>query len=229
MLATKISFINEIANICELVGADANKVRLGIGSDSRIGYSFIYPGAGYGGSCFPKDVNALIKTARDYGYTGRILESVEAVNRDQKKLIPAKVVKRFGEDLTGMIFAVWGLTFKPNTDDMREAPSITLIKELTSRGATVQAYDPEGREQSEGFYLKDVPRLSYYESKYDALKGAEAMILLTEWKEFRSPDFFEMGKLLKNKVIIDGRNQYDGETMKAEGWEYSFVGEPGER
>ncbi|MDC7222668.1 MAG: UDP-glucose/GDP-mannose dehydrogenase family protein [Spirochaetales bacterium] len=228
MLATKISFINEIANICERVGADANKVRLGIGSDGRIGYSFIYPGAGYGGSCFPKDVNALIKTSRDYGYTSRILEAVDQVNQDQKKLIPAKVVKRFGEDLSGMTFGLWGLTFKPNTDDMREAPSITLIKELTSRGAKVQAYDPEGREQSEGFYLKDIKGLEYCDSKYDALKGAEAMILLTEWKEFRSPDYIEMSKLLKNKIIIDGRNQYDPEAMKEYDWEYHFVGEPGE-
>ena len=227
MLATKISFINEIANICERVGADANKVRLGIGSDSRIGYSFIYPGAGYGGSCFPKDVNALIKTSRDYGYTSRILEAVDQVNYDQKKLIPAKVVKRFGEDLSGLTFGLWGLTFKPNTDDMREAPSITLVKELTSRGAKVRAYDPEGREQSESYYLKDVKELEYCESKYDALKGAEAMILLTEWKEFRSPDFLEMGKLLKNRVIVDGRNQYDPEMMREEGWEYMYIGEPG--
>ena len=227
MLATKISFINEIANICERVGADANKVRLGIGSDNRIGYSFIYPGAGYGGSCFPKDVNALIRTSRDYGYTSRILEAVDQVNHDQKKLIPSKVVKRFGEDLSGMTFGLWGLTFKPNTDDMREAPSITLVKELTSRGAKVRAYDPEGREQSEGFYLKDIKDIEYCDSKYDALKGAEAMILLTEWKEFRAPDFYEMGKLLNNRVIVDGRNQYDPDMMREEGWEYMYIGEPG--
>ena len=227
MLATKISFINEIANICERVGADANKVRLGIGSDNRIGYSFIYPGAGYGGSCFPKDVNALIKTSRDYGYTSRLLEAVDQVNHEQKKLVPSKIVKRFGEDLSGMTFGLWGLTFKPNTDDMREAPSITLVKELTSRGAKIQAYDPEGREQSEGYYLKDVKGIAYCDSKYDALKGAEAMILLTEWKEFRSPDFYEMGKLLNHKVIVDGRNQYDPEMMRVEGWEYMYIGEPG--
>jgi UDPglucose 6-dehydrogenase len=228
MLATKISFINEIANICERVGADANKVRLGIGSDSRIGYSFIYPGAGYGGSCFPKDVNALIKTSRDFGYTSRVLEAVDQVNQDQKKLIPAKMVKRFGEDLSGMTFGLWGLTFKPNTDDMREAPSITLIKELTNRGAKVRAYDPEGREQSEGYYLKGVKGLEYCESKYEALKEADAMILLTEWKEFRSPDYIEMEKLLKNKIVFDGRNQYDSEAMKEYGWEYHYVGEPGD-
>lgn len=226
MLATKISFMNEIANICEKVGANVNMVRQGIGSDSRIGYSFIYPGAGYGGSCFPKDVNALVKTALDYGYTARILESVEAVNKDQKNILGEKIVRRFGEDLSDKTFAVWGLTFKPNTDDMRDAPSVVLIKELIERGAKVNVYDPKGKEQSQECYLKGIENINYCDGKYETLKDSEAMILVTEWKEFRSPDFMEMEKLLKNKIVFDGRNQYDALLMKEQGWEYSFIGEP---
>jgi UDPglucose 6-dehydrogenase len=224
MLATKISFMNEISNICERVGADVNKVRNGIGSDSRIGYSFIYPGCGYGGSCFPKDVQALAKTAKDFGYTPRILDAVEAVNYDQKTVISNKVIRRFGEHLAGKTFAVWGLAFKPETDDMREASSITIINELTYRGAKVVAYDPKARHEAERYYLKDNLNVAYVDSKYEALSNADALILVTEWQEFRSPDFDEMKKLLKNPVFFDGRNQFDKERMKAMGFEYFQIG-----
>ena len=224
MLATKISFMNEIANICERVGADVNKVRHGIGSDSRIGYSFIYPGCGYGGSCFPKDVQALAKTAKDYGYTPRILDAVEAVNYDQKKVISTKVINRFGEDLSGKTFAIWGLAFKPGTDDMREASSITIINELTKRGAKVKAYDPKAEQEAKTHYLKDNNAVEYVQSKYDALNDAEAMILVTEWKEFRSPDFDEIKQRLKNPIIFDGRNQYNRKRLEENGFEYFEIG-----
>ncbi len=224
MLATKISFMNEISNICERVGADINKVRNGIGSDSRIGYSFIYPGCGYGGSCFPKDVQALAKTSKDFGYTPRILDAVEAVNYDQKTVISDKVIKRFGENLDGMTFAVWGLAFKPETDDMREASSITIINELTKRGAKVVAYDPKARHEAESYYLKDNANVSYEDSKYEVLPDADALILVTEWQEFRSPDFDEMKKLLKNSIFFDGRNQFDKERMAEMGFEYFQIG-----
>ena len=224
MLATKISFMNEMSQICERVGADINKVRNGIGSDSRIGYSFIYPGCGYGGSCFPKDVQALAKTAKDNGYTPRILDAVEEVNYAQKKVISDKVIKRFGENLDGKTFAVWGLSFKPETDDMREASSITIINELTRRGAKIVAYDPKARHEAESFYLKGNDNVSYVDAKYDALKDADAMILVTEWQEFRSPDFDEMKRLLKNSIFFDGRNQFSKEKMNKEGFEYFQIG-----
>ncbi len=224
MLATKISFMNEISQICERVGADINKVRNGIGSDSRIGYSFIYPGCGYGGSCFPKDVQALAKTAQEYGYTPKILDAVEAVNYEQKYVISNKVISRFGENLEGKTFAVWGLSFKPETDDMREASSITIINELTSRGAKVVAYDPKARHEAESFYLKDNKNVSYVDSKYEALKGADALILVTEWQEFRSPDFDEMKKLLNNPIFFDGRNQFNKKKMAEYGFEYFQIG-----
>lgn len=224
MLATKISFMNEIANICELVGADVNKVRIGIGSDSRIGYSFIYPGCGYGGSCFPKDVQALVRTAKTNGYEPKVLSSVEEVNFEQKKSIPKKIVKRFGEDLSGMTFAVWGLSFKPETDDMRDAASITIIKELVAKGAKVKAYDPKAFHEAQTCYLKDVENVEYLDSKYTALTGCEAMILVTEWKEFRSPDFDEIKKRLNNPVIFDGRNQYSAKRLKEMGFEYFQIG-----
>jgi len=224
MLATKISFMNEVSNICEMVGADVNKVRTGIGSDSRIGYSFIYPGCGYGGSCFPKDVQALAKTAKDCGYTPRILNAVEEVNYDQKKVIAKKVVKRFTEDLSGRTFAVWGLSFKPETDDMREASSITIIKELVSRGAKIKAYDPKAIHEAKECYLKDIPNISYMDNKYDTLNDSDAMILITEWKEFRSPDFHEMTNRLKQKIIFDGRNQYNKEKLAELGFEYIQIG-----
>jgi UDPglucose 6-dehydrogenase len=224
MLATKISFMNEIANICEKVGADANLVRIGIGSDTRIGYGFIYPGCGYGGSCFPKDVKALRKIAEDHNYTPRLINAVEEVNDDQKLVIATKVVNRFGENLSNKTFAVWGLAFKPGTDDMREAPAIYIIKELLKRGAKIQAYDPKAIEEARTFYLKDEKNIEYVSSKYDALKNADAMLLLTEWKEFRSPDFEEIKSQLKNPIIFDGRNQYNIFNLKEKGFEYYQIG-----
>ena len=224
MLATKISFMNEISNICELVGADVNKVRMGIGSDHRIGFQFIYPGCGYGGSCFPKDVQALIKTSADYGYETRILNAVENVNADQKMVLVRKIVKKYGEDLTGKTFAVWGLAFKPKTDDMRQAPAITLIQELTKRGAKIKAYDPKAVNEAKECYLKGNENVEYCESKYSALMDADAMILVTEWKEFRAPDFYEIKQRLNNPVIFDGRNQYDAERLEELGFEYYQIG-----
>lgn len=225
MLATKISFMNEVANICELVGADVNKVRIGIGSDSRIGYSFIYPGSGYGGSCFPKDVKALKKTAEENGYDAELIGAVENVNDRQKMVIANKVITHFGEDLSSKIFAIWGLAFKPETDDMREAPAIYIIKELVARGAKIHAYDPKAMEEAKHFYLKDVSEsVTYFNSKYETLENAEAMILLTEWKEFRSPDFEELKKQLKEPVIFDGRNQYNHNQMVKHGFKYYQIG-----
>ena len=224
MLATKISFMNEVANICERVGADVNKVRLGIGSDKRIGYSFIYPGAGYGGSCFPKDVNALAKIAKDHNYEAELIESVENVNNRQKKVLAQKVIQRFGENLKGKTFAVWGLAFKPGTDDMREAPSIYVIHELVNRGAQIKAYDPKAMKEAKDFYLKDLSGVSYYDSKYEVIKDADALLLLTEWKEFRSPDFNELKSQLKNPIIFDGRNQYNAFNLEEKGFEYYQIG-----
>lgn len=227
MLATKISFINEMSNICEKVGADINKVRLGIGSDSRIGYSFIYPGCGYGGSCFPKDVEALIKTAQEYDYDAKMLKSVEQVNENQKLVLVNKVVNRFGQDLKEKAFAVWGLSFKPETDDMRQSSAITIINELTNRGAFIKAYDPKAIEAAKNCYLKDNKNIEYVDSKYTALKQADALILVTEWKEFRSPDFDEISKRLNNKIIFDGRNQYDKDMLNGLGFEYYQIGVAG--
>ena len=223
MLATKISFMNEMSQIAEKVGADINMVRHGIGSDSRIGYSFIYPGCGYGGSCFPKDVNALNKIALDAGYQPKIIPAVEEVNKDQKLVLVRKIVERFGDDLRGKTFAIWGLSFKPETDDMREAPSIIIIKELIKKGAKIKAYDPEAMKDAKEFWLKDV-EVEYAPSKYDAINDADACVLVTEWKEFRSPDFEEMKKRLKNPIIFDGRNQYNKDKMKKLGFEYHQIG-----
>lgn len=224
MLATKISFMNEISNICERVGADVNRVRRGIGSDHRIGFSFIYPGCGYGGSCFPKDVEALIRTAGENGYCSRLLQAVEDVNRDQKDVLVHKVKERFGENLVGRTFAVWGLSFKPDTDDMRESPAITIIRGLTDAGAQVQAYDPKAVDEARNCYLRGNPGVTYCDSKYEALKDADALILVTEWKEFRSPDFYEIRKLLRTPVIFDGRNQYDGKRLGKYGLDYYQIG-----
>jgi UDPglucose 6-dehydrogenase len=224
MLATKISFMNEIANICERVGADVNQVRIGIGSDNRIGYSFIYPGAGYGGSCFPKDVKALKHIADEHGYHAKLITSVEEVNNAQKLVIAQKVIKRFGDDLTGKTFAVWGLAFKPGTDDMREAPSIYIIKELVKRGAKIQAYDPKAMDEAQHFYLKEVQNICYCNSKYETIKNADALILLTEWKEFRSPDFEEIKENLISPIIFDGRNQYNAFKLDENGFEYYQIG-----
>lgn len=225
MLATKISFMNEIANICEKVGADANQVRIGIGSDSRIGYSFIYPGSGYGGSCFPKDVKALKRIAENNDYRAKLISAVEEVNDAQKLVIATKVIDRFGEDLKGKVFGVWGLAFKPGTDDMREAPSIYVINELVKRGAIIQAYDPKAIDEAKTFYLKSVDEsISYVNSKYQALEKADAMILLTEWKEFRSPDFDEIKDQLNSPIIFDGRNQYIAYEIEKMGFEYYRIG-----
>ncbi len=224
MLATKISFMNEIANICERVGADANQVRVGIGSDQRIGYNFIYPGAGYGGSCFPKDVKALKKIAEENGYNAQLIASVEKVNDAQKLVIAEKITKRFGEDLTGKTFGLWGLAFKPGTDDMREAPAIYVVNELVKRGAKIRAYDPKAMQEAQECYLKGVKNVTYVNTKYDVLKGASALILLTEWKEFRSPDFEEIKKQLNQPVIFDGRNQYSTFRLEENGFEYYQIG-----
>lgn len=218
MLATKISFMNEISNICERVGANINKVRRGIGSDHRIGFSFIYPGCGYGGSCFPKDVQALIKTADDVGYAAKLLQSVEDVNYAQKSVLVKKVKERFGNDLSGKTFAVWGLAFKPDTDDMRESPAITILQSLTDAGAKIKAYDPKAAREAKECYLKGNENIIYNDNKYETLKDADALVLITEWKEFRSPDFYEIKRLLREPVIFDGRNQYDAKRV----WEYGI-------
>ena len=224
MLATRISFMNEIANICEKVGADINNVRKGIGSDKRIGYNFLYAGCGYGGSCFPKDVKALIKIAANKGYDANILKEVEALNNQQKLTLVRKVVDKFGESLSGLTFGIWGLSFKPGTDDMREAPSVVTINKLCELGAKVQVYDPQAMEVAEKYYFEDNKKVKYAKNKYDALDSVHSLLLLTEWKEFRSPDFEEMSKRMVNKIIFDGRNQYNKETLKEFGFEYHQIG-----
>lgn len=224
MLATKISFMNEVANICERIGADVNLVRQGIGSDERIGHHFIYAGCGYGGSCFPKDVRALIRSSCKVGYKPQMLCAVDDINNRQKLVLPNKICERFGEDLTGKMFAVWGLSFKPNTDDMRESAAITIIGELTKRGAKILAYDPQAVERARTLYFKDNSSVGYAEDKYTALTGADALILITEWKEFRSPDFQEIKKRMKNPIIFDGRNQYRAASLKEFGFEYYQIG-----
>ncbi len=224
MLATKISFINEIANICERVGADVNRVRIGIGSDNRIGYKFIYPGCGYGGSCFPKDVQALVKTSREFGYEPKIISAVEEVNQRQKFLIADKIINKFGNNLNGLVFGVWGLSFKPETDDMREASSISIINKLTNAGAKIRAYDPKAMDVAKEFYFKNNDKIEYFNSKYDVLNSSDALILITEWKEFRSPDWQELKKRLKNPIIFDGRNQYDKNFLQEHKFEYFQIG-----
>ncbi len=223
MLATKISFMNDIANLCELTGADISEVRHGIGSDSRIGYKFIYPGVGYGGSCFPKDVKALIKMAAKVGTKTRVLQAVEDVNDDQKSVLVHKVKKHFGEDLSGLTFAIWGLSFKPKTDDMREAPAITIINGLIEAGAVVQAYDPVAIHAANKVFGEN-PQIKYTHGNYDALKGADALLLITEWNQFRYPDFDKMKNLLKTPVIFDGRNQYNPKELKEKGFTYYGIG-----
>jgi len=221
MLATKISFMNDIANLCEIVGADVNMVRKGIGSDRRIGQYFIYPGTGYGGSCFPKDVQALIRTADGFGYSLDVLKAVEGVNERQKSVLFAKAMKYFDKDLKGKTFALWGLSFKPQTDDMREAPSLVIIKKLLAQGAKVKAYDPVAMEEARRI-LGD--SIEFVNDQYEALIDADALFLVTEWPEFKFPNFNVMSKLLNNKVVFDGRNIYDVEEMKAEGWDYFGIG-----
>ncbi|ACD90468.1 MAG: UDP-glucose/GDP-mannose dehydrogenase family protein [Chlorobium limicola] len=223
MLATKISFMNEIANIAELVGADVEEVRRGIGSDSRIGFSFIYPGVGYGGSCFPKDVQALERTARKHGYDSRILQAVEAVNHDQKNSLVRKMKEHFNGDLKGKVIALWGLAFKPNTDDMREAPSRRVIEELWKEGALVRVYDPVAMEEAQRIY-GEKEGLHYAESPDEAVSGADALAILTEWLMFRSPDFDMIKRELKEPVIFDGRNIYSPDFMEQFGFTYYSIG-----
>ncbi len=227
MLATKISFMNEIANLCEKLGVDVENVRLGIGSDSRIGYSFIYPGCGYGGSCFPKDVKALIRMAEQLDFMPHILKAVEARNEQQKHYLFKKITERFGTNLQSYQFALWGLAFKPGTDDMREAPSKVLLTSLIKAGAHVRAYDPAAMPTA----LRELPaewfateQLKLVEQPYDALIEADALLLVTEWKPFRHPDFALMKQLLRRPIIFDGRNQYDPQHMQLEGFEYRGVG-----
>jgi len=224
MLATRISFMNELANLAEKLGADIEQVRQGIGSDPRIGYHFLYPGCGYGGSCFPKDVQALQRTARlDAGMEMKVLNAVEDANDAQTHVLTAKTVKRFGNDLSGRKFAVWGLAFKPNTDDMREAPSRYLLADLFAAGATVVAYDPVAMHEARRIF-GDEPRLSYAESPMAALEGADALLIVTEWKEFRSPDFEAIKAKLKQPVIFDGRNLYEPKQVRQFGIDYQAIG-----
>jgi len=223
MLATKISFMNEISNLAERLGADVEKVRQGIGSDSRIGYSFIYPGCGYGGSCFPKDVQALIRTAEQIGYKPRLLQAVEDVNDSQKNKLPTFIKRHFGENLQGKTFALWGLSFKPNTDDMREASSRVLMEALWQAGATVQAFDPEAMDEAQRIYghRSDLKLMG---TKEAALQGADGLVICTEWQNFRAPDFDVIKNALKEPVIFDGRNLYDPERISKRGFVYYAIG-----
>lgn len=221
MLATRISFMNDIANLCELLGVDVSQVRQGIGSDSRIGYPFIFPGPGYGGSCFPKDVQALVKIGEQNNYRLEILEAVEAVNDRQKRVLFGKLKRRFGDELKNKTIAVWGLAFKPNTDDMREAPSIVLIEQLLAEGTKVRAYDPEAAKEAAKFFGD---RIVYGKKAYEILEGADALVIVTEWNEFRRPDLDKVKNLLKTPVIIDGRNIFEPKKMAQLGFEYEGIG-----
>ena len=225
MLATRISFMNELANLAETLGADIEQVRLGIGSDSRIGYSFLYSGCGYGGSCFPKDVKALIKTAAEHGHNLKVLNAVEDANDAQKSVLVKKIERAFGRNLAGKRFALWGLAFKPNTDDMREAPSRVLIQALLDRGATLCAYDPVAMEEAQRV-LGD--RIDYARRAVDALEGADALVIVTEWKEFRSPDFEGMAAKLKSRRVFDGRNLYEPSVPSSYGLIYEAIGRVGQ-
>ena len=221
MLATRISFMNSIARLCEETGADVNAVRRGVGSDRRIGPSFLFPGVGYGGSCFPKDVKALVRTMREHGVDASILQAVEDVNDSQKRTLLERLVQRLGEDLSGSTIAVWGLSFKPNTDDMREAPSLVTIEGLLERGARVVAHDPVAMDEA-GHYLGD--RIEYVEVNYDALDGADALVIHTEWQPYRNPDFGRMKRSMARPLILDGRNLYDPDDMEELGFEYTSIG-----
>lgn len=222
-LAAKITFMNEIANLCELAGADVDSVRLGVGSDDRIGKRFLFPGIGYGGSCFPKDVRALQKTAAEYGYDFKMLDSVTSVNERQKHVLFEKIKKHYGDGLQGKVFALWGLAFKPDTDDIREAPALYLIEDLLDAGATVKAFDPEAGNNVEKRYL-DNPKVTVTEHEFDALKEADALLIATEWPAFRSPDFKQIKSLLKSPVIFDGRNLYSLSEMEELGFYYESIG-----
>jgi UDPglucose 6-dehydrogenase len=223
-LATKISFINELANICALTGADIAVVRRGIGSDPRIGQLFLFPGLGYGGSCFPKDMQALIHTARSRGYTPRLLEATEAVNQDQRTLFLDTIGRYYGDDLKGRVLAVWGLSFKPQTDDIREAPALTVISRLLELGARLKVYDPQAMSATRQF-LGDQPGVTFAASSYEALEGADALLICTEWTKFREPDFERMKSLLKSPVIFDGRNIYNPSKMSKLGFTYFYIGQ----
>lgn len=224
MLATKISFMNEIANICEVTGANIQKVRVGIGSDKRIGFDFIYAGCGYGGSCFPKDVQALINTAQSSGYTPELLSQVESVNYNQKRVLINKIVDRFGEDLSDLKFCIWGLSFKPGTDDVREAPSLVVAKGIIDKGGKINAYDPAAIEEFKNAIGEEyLESIDFFDSRYDALDDCDALILITEWKEFRNPDFKRLSLRLNQKIIFDGRNIYD-KRIEKQGFELHQIG-----
>ncbi|MBN1242907.1 MAG: UDP-glucose/GDP-mannose dehydrogenase family protein [Spirochaetales bacterium] len=224
MLATRISFINEIAALCAAVGGDVNNVRLGIGSDARIGMSFLYAGTGYGGSCFPKDVKELIAVGERNGLDMKIAKAVHGVNERQKNVLVAMIEGRLGADLKGKTFALWGLAFKPQTDDMREAPSLVIVRELVKRGARIRAFDPEAIGQAREHFSDIEASIEYVDDQYKALDGADALVLATEWKQFRQPEFLEMFKLLKAPLVFDGRNQYDPRRMRELGFEYYCIG-----
>jgi UDPglucose 6-dehydrogenase len=227
MLATKISFMNEMASLSERLGVDIENVRVGIGSDPRIGFSFIYPGCGYGGSCFPKDIKALIRTSEVNNFEPSVLKAVDRRNKEQKQILFKKITSRFGKDLSGMRFGIWGLSFKPGTDDMREAPSVVLINALLDAGAQVSAYDPAATETAKRAFPArhfDDGKIEIVEHQYDAIKDVDALVLITEWKPFRYPDFAEMKKAMKTPVIFDGRNIYDPSTLRQEGFEYMGIG-----
>lgn len=224
MLATKISFMNEVANICEVTGADIKNVRVGIGSDKRIGFDFIYAGCGYGGSCFPKDVQALINVAESNGYTPELLSQVESVNYNQKRVLVNKVVNKFGKDLSGLSFCIWGLSFKPDTDDVREAPSLVVARGLIDKGAKLKVYDPQAIDEfKKAIGDEYLDSIEFFDGRYDALEGCDALILVTEWKEFRNPDFERLSQKLNNKIIFDGRNIYD-KRIEKQGFELYQIG-----
>jgi UDPglucose 6-dehydrogenase len=220
-LAMRITYMNELANFCEKVGANVDLVRKGMGSDTRIGKRFLYAGIGYGGSCFPKDVNALIKTSKEKGSEMKILSTVDAVNKEQKLVLVKKILQHFNDDIRGLKFGVWGLAFKPNTDDMREAPSVVIINELLKKGASVQAYDPEAMDNAK-FYLQD--RIDYVKDQYDAVKSADALLVLTEWNEFNNPDLDQVKELLNKPVIFDGRNVFNRRKTKQMGFTHYSIG-----
>jgi UDPglucose 6-dehydrogenase len=231
MLATKITFMNQIANLCELLGADVAAVREGIGSDTRIGYDFLFPGVGFGGSCFPKDIKALVKTAEENDYDFVVLKAVEQVNEQQKKLLPKKITSYFsggapGKPLQDKVIAIWGLSFKPRTDDMREAPSVVIINQLLEMGAQVRAHDPVAIREAKKIFAD---RITFNPNQYDILNGADALVIVTEWNEYRNPDFEKIKSLLKKPVIFDGRNLYEPRRLKFIGFEYFAIGRNGKQ
>jgi UDPglucose 6-dehydrogenase len=226
MLATRISFMNMVARLCDAVGADVGLVRQGIGSDERIGNAFLFAGCGYGGSCFPKDVKALIRTLDDHGIDAGILDSVERVNEEQKRLLLALIDERFPEGMAGMRVAIWGLSFKPDTDDMREAPSLVIVEGLLERGAQVIAHDPEAMTAARAVFAD---RIQYAETNYDALEGADLLVVITEWKQYRVPDFARMREVMRQPVIVDGRNLFSPHRLAELGFDYSSIGRPGVR